>query len=143
MNSDNIQYICLKLDDDSKSRLREIVLEIFGSENCVRLFCDHLTLAYGEQVDYFDMNLLGLEFDLSSDEIAYDDKCAALVVDSEQVLELGVNNEHPHITLATFDYATKPVYSNQLLSKEHETVSLPDGFEPVFHGTIVAVERKY
>lgn len=128
----NIIYICLKLDEPSKSKLIQITKELFR-ETHPKLYCDHLTLAFGKQVKNFDMELIGQETTLSSSTIAYDDKCVALVIDPYQVIEFGVNNEHPHITMAT-DGMTKPVYSNELISTNPEIEELD---EPITLSAIV------
>lgn len=121
-NTKDILYICLKLDDESKTKLRTLVSEIFSDEYC-KLLCDHLTLAFGRECELFDMDLLGTEATIVADTVAYDDRIAALVVDRGQVEKLGVNNENPHITLAIFDHSTRPVYSNQMLaSNDYEMV---------------------
>lgn len=140
MMTDDILYICLKLDNESKVALKSIVAEAFSDEYC-QLFCDHLTLAYGRECDLYDMDLLGKEVNLVADTIAYDDRIAALVVDMSQVERYGVNNEHPHITLATFDHSTRPVYSNELLaSDDYEVIQfVEDKIE--LSGQIVAVHK--
>ena len=66
------------------------------------------------------------------------DTCIALVVDREQVKEMGVHNEHPHITLAT-TIDTKPVYSNTMLQSEHDEIELDEPVE--LSGTIEAIRR--
>ena len=91
----------------------------------------------------FDMDLIGEKVKLVSETIAFNDRIAALVVDRGQVEKYGVNNEHPHITLATFDHSTKPVYSNQMLGgrdEDYETVTFKD--EPLeLSGEIAAVPK--
>ena len=124
----NILYICVKLDDKSKNALKTFAKDVFGDElgECRRYFCDHLTLAFGRQCELFNMDLIGTKVKLKVDTIAYDDKIAAAVVDREQVEFLGVNNNHPHITMVAFDYLTRPVYSNHMLELyEYETISFP------------------
>lgn len=107
-----------------------------------RYFCDHLTLAFGRQCELYDMSLIGTKAKLKVDQIAYDDKIAAVVVDKSQVETLGVNNEHPHITMVAFDYLTRPVYSNHMLELyEYETVAFPK--DPIeLSGEVVAVPKK-
>ena len=140
MRTEDIIYICLKLDEESKTKLRILVSEIFSDEYC-RLLCDHLTLAYGRECESYDMELIGTEAKIVADTIAYDDRIAALVVDRSQVEKYGVNNEHPHITLAIFDHSTKPVYSNDLLASEDYDIIefVEDKIE--LTGQILAVTR--
>ena len=142
MNYDDILYICVKLDERSKNELKTFAKEVFGEDGTRRYFCDHLTLAFGRQCELYDMSLLGTKVNLKVDEIAYDDKIAAVVVDKSQVEHLGVNNEHPHITMVAFDYLTRPVYSNHMLELyEYETVSFPkDPLE--LSGEVVSVPKK-
>lgn len=142
MNYDDILYICVKLDERSKNELKAFAKEVFGEDGTRRYFCDHLTLAFGRQCELYDMSLLGTKVNLKVDEIAYDDKIAAVVVDKSQVEHLGVNNEHPHITMVAFDYLTRPVYSNHMLELyEYETVSFPkDPLE--LSGEVVSVPKK-
>ena len=59
MNDENVIYVCLKLDLESRGELRELVCEMFNDEYC-RLLCDHLTLAYGPEVRDFDESLIGM-----------------------------------------------------------------------------------
>ena len=140
----DILYICVKLDGESKAKLRELVAEAFNDDYC-RLFCDHLTLAFGREVELFDLDLIGEKVKLVSDTVAFNDRIAALVVDRGQVEKYGVNNEHPHITLVTFDHSTKPVYSNQMLGDRdegYETVTFKD--EPLeLSGEIAAVPKSH
>ena len=141
-NIDNILYICIKLDNESKTKLKELVTEVFNDDYC-KLFCDHLTLAFGRECELFDMDLIGEKVTLVSGTIAFNDRIAALVVDRGQVEQYGVNNKHPHITLATFDRFTRPVYSNQMLGgrdEDYETVSFKN--DPVeLSGEIVSVPK--
>ena len=143
MNYDDILYICLKLDERSKNALKTFAQEVFGDDGVRRYFCDHLTLAFGRQCELYDMSLIGTKVKLKVDEIAYDDKIAAVVVDKSQVEHLGVNNEHPHITMVAFDYLTRPVYSNHMLELyEYETVAFPkDTIE--LSGEVVAVPNTF
>jgi hypothetical protein len=140
MRTEDIIYICVKLDNESKVKLKNIVDEMFA-DDYAKLFCDHLTLAFGRECELFDMDLLGSEVKIVADTVAYDDKIAALVVDRNQVEELGVNNEHPHITLVTFDGSTRPVYSNQMLaSDDYELVEfVEDKIE--LKGHVLAVTK--
>lgn len=140
MPIDDILYICLKLDDKSKSELRQLVAEIFADEYS-RLLCDHLTLAFGRECELFDMDLIGKKATIVSNQIAYDDRIAALVVDRSQVEDLGVNNEHPHVTLAIFDSSIRPVYSNQLLAQDdYDMLEFPE--DPItLTGEVVAVRK--
>lgn len=142
MNCDDILYICLKLDERSKNELKAFAQEVFGDDGVRRYFCDHLTLAFGRQCELYDMSLIGTKAKLKVDQIAYDDKIAAVVVDKSQVEILGVNNEHPHITMVAFDYLTRPVYSNHMLELyEYETVAFPK--DPIeLSGEVVAVPKK-
>ena len=48
MDTDDILYICVKLDNESKAKLRELAAEAFNGDYC-KLFCDHLTLAFGRE----------------------------------------------------------------------------------------------
>lgn len=140
MRTEDIIYICLKLDEESKTKLRILVSEIFNDEYC-RLICDHLTLAFGRECELFDMDLLGIEATIVADTIAYDDRIAALVVDRSQVEKLGVNNEHPHITLAIFDHSTRPVYSNEMLAyNDYEIVEFPED-KIELKGRVLAVTK--
>lgn len=140
MRTEDIIYICLKLDEESKTKLKILANEIFNDEYS-RMFCDHLTLAYGRECESYDMGLIGSEAKIVADTVAYDDRIAALVVDRSQVEKLGVNNEHPHITLAIFDHSTKPSYSNQMLaSDDYEIVEfVEDKIE--LKGQVLAVTR--
>lgn len=138
--NDDILYICLKLDEESKTKLRILVSEIFNDEYC-RLLCDHLTLAFGRECELYDKSLLGTEATIVADTIAYDDRIAALVVDRSQVEKLGVNNEHPHITLAIFDHSTRPVYSNEMLAyNDYELVEFPED-KIELKGQVLAVTK--
>ena len=138
--NDDILYICLKLDEESKTKLKILTNEIFNDEYS-RMFCDHLTLAYGRECESYDMELLGIKATIVADTVAYDDRIAALVVDRSQVEKLGVNNEHPHVTLAIFDHETKPVYSNQLLAQDdYDVLEFPE--DPItLTGEVVAVRK--
>lgn len=138
--NDDILYICLKLDEESKTKLRILVSEIFNDEYC-RLLCDHLTLAFGRECELYDKSLLGTEATIVADTIAYDDRIAALVVDRSQLEKLGVNNEHPHITLAIFDHSTRPVYSNEMLAyNDYELVEFPED-KIELKGQVLAVTK--
>lgn len=79
----NILYICLKLDGRSKVKLMETLDEYFGDYQYTKTFCDHLTLAFGKEVLDFDEELLGQQATISSNVVAFDHKCIALVVDRE------------------------------------------------------------
>ena len=138
---DNILYICVKLDRQSKDELLTLAKDVFGDDGVRRYFCDHLTLAFGRECELFDLDLVGTKVKLKVDTIAYDDKIAAAVVDRSQVEHLGVNNEHPHITMVAFDYLTRPVYSNHMLELyEYETVAFPK--DPLtLTGEVVAVTK--
>ena len=120
MNDENVIYVCLKLNPESRGILRELTCEVFNDEYC-RLLCDHLTLAYGPEVRDFDESLIGQKATISASEIAFDDRIAALVVDRDQVKRLGV-----HITLAIFDHSTQPAYSNHMLNSEHEVIEFSE-----------------
>ena len=134
----NILYICLKLDGRSKVKLIETLDEYFGDYQYEKTFCDHLTLAFGREILDFDEGLIGQKATVSSNVISFDNKCIALVVDREQVKEMGVHNEHPHITLAT-TIDTKPVYSNTMLQSDHDEIELDEPVE--LSGTIEAIRR--
>ena len=140
----DIMYICIKLDGESRGRLRDLVTEVFNDEYC-RLLCDHLTLAFGRECELFDMGLIGKKVKIMSGKIAFNDRIAALVVDRGQVEKYGVNNEHPHITLAIFDHFTQPAYSNQMLGdadEDYETVEFKD--VPLeLSGEIVSVPKSH
>jgi tRNA splicing ligase len=98
-------------------------------------------LAFGRECELYDESLLGTKATIVADTVAYDDRIAALVVDRGQVEKLGVNNEHPHITLAIFDHSTKPVYSNQLLdSGDYELVEFPED-KIELRGQVLAVTK--
>lgn len=144
MDIDDILYICIKLDDKSKTELKCLVNEMFA-DDYAKLFCDHLTLAFGREVELFDLDLIGEKVKIVSGTVAFNEKIAALVVDRSQVEKYGVNNEHPHITLATFDYITRPVYSNHMLSlrdEGYETVEFSN--DPIeLSGEIVAVPKSH
>lgn len=142
MNDENVIYVCLKLNPESRGELRELVCEVFNDEYC-RLLCDHLTLAYGHEVRDFDESLIGRKATISASEIAFDDRIAALVVDRDQVESLGVHNKHPHITLAIFDHSTQPAYSNHMLNSEHEVIEFADPEdEIVLSGEVQAVMKR-
>lgn len=143
MPIDDIIYICVKLDDKSQNELKAFAKEVFGDDGCRRYFCDHLTLAFGRQCELYDLGLIGTKVKLKVDTVAFDEKIAAAVVDKEQVEHLGVNNEHPHITMVAFDYLTRPVYSNHMLELyEYETVSFPN--DPIeLSGEVVAVPKSH
>lgn len=140
MNDENVIYVCLKLDLESRGELRELVCEMFNDEYC-RLLCDHLTLAYGPEVRDFDESLIGRKATISASQIAFDENIAALVVDRDQVKRLGVHNKHPHITLAIFNSSVQPAYSNHMLAGEHEVVEFPDE-EIVLSGEVQAVMKR-
>lgn len=79
--SRRILYIALKLDAQSKIKLEKLVTARFGEEYG-RIYCDHLTLAYGEdQVQAFDMDLIGERVQLEIWNIIYDAKAVAAQVD--------------------------------------------------------------
>ena len=108
------RYIEFKLDDVSKARLRALTEKLFGDAYS-RVYCDHVTLAYGpEQVAAYDKSLLGASGEFSAWKVISDEKGAALELDREDLSRLGVNNKRPHVTLACAD-GTKPVYSNALI----------------------------
>lgn len=44
LNSDDISYICLKIDTDEKRRLSRLVEMVFGDEIC-HIYYNHLTFA--------------------------------------------------------------------------------------------------
>ena len=140
MNDENVIYVCLNLDPESRGELRELVCEVFNDEYC-RLLCDHLTLAYGPEVRDFDESLIGRKATITSSAMAYDEHVAALVVDRDQVERLGVHNKHPHITLAIFDHSTRPAYSNHMLNSEHELIEFSED-EIRLTGEIVAVMKR-
>ena len=113
-----IRYIALKLDDTSREKLVGLVKRCF--QEYPQVYCDHVTLAYGQdQVEAYDQELFGEEVRLDVWNVVYDGRCAAAEVDPEQLLGLGANNERPHITLVTAD-GTPPVYSNELLEDFYE-----------------------
>ena len=139
MDDENVIYVCLKLNPESRGELRELVCEMFNDEYC-RLLCDHLTLAYGPEVRDFDESLIGRKATISASKVAFDENIAALVVDRDQVKRLGVHNKHPHITLAIFNSSVQPAYSNHMLNSEHEVIEFPED-EIRLSGEIVAVRR--
>ena len=140
MNDAETLYVCLKLNPESRGRLRELTVEMFNDEYC-RLLCDHLTLAYGPEVRDFDESLIGRKAAISASKVAFDENIAALVVDRDQVKRLGVHNKHPHITLAIFDHSTQPAYSNHMLNSEHEVIEFYPEDEIRLSGEIVAIKR--
>ena len=141
MNDENVIYVCLKLNPDSRGRLRNLTVEMFNDEYC-RLLCDHLTLAYGPEVRDFDESLIGRKATISASKVAFDENIAALVVDRDQVKRLGVHNKHPHITLAIFDHSTQPAYSNHMLAGEHEVIEFAPEDEIVLSGEVQAVMKR-
>lgn len=142
MDIDNVLYICVKLDSESKVRLKSLATEVFGDEYA-KLYCDHLTLAFGRQCELFNKDLIGKTVSLKSGTIAYDDRIAALVVDSEQVSEYGCRNKHPHVTMAVFDHMTRPVHSNHMLELyEYETIEFSGEDQIELSGTITAVPKR-
>lgn len=91
--------------------------QIFKPLTEVRHF--HVTLAYdvnkGNKPEYRIGYGNSLEFDrypIKVTGLAYNDKCAALVV---EVKHMDCCNKHPHITLATAE-GVPPVYSNDMLA---------------------------
>ena len=141
MNDAETLYVCLKLNPESRGRLRELTVEMFNDEYC-RLLCDHLTLAYGPEVRDFDESLIGRKATISASKVAFDENIAALEVDRDQVKRLGVHNRHPHITLAIFDHSTQPAYSNHMLNSEHEVIEFAPEDEIRLTGEIVAVMKR-
>lgn len=133
MNSEAIKYICVKLEQQSSELLANVVRAKFGN-SYDKLYCDHLTLAYGaSQVADFDNSLFGSAIILNTEGIVYDMNCVAALVKTGDVEDIGCNNENPHITMAT-NKRTPPVYSNKLAAMYrdgNETV----GFIP-FENTI-------
>lgn len=108
-----IRYICVKLEPQSSKLLENVVLAKFG-RSYSRIFCDHLTLAYGqEQVDGFDSSLFGASVSFDTEGIAYDMNCVAALVNREDVEDIGCRRENPHVTMAT-NGRTPTVYSNKL-----------------------------
>lgn len=140
MNADNVIYICIKLDPESRGELRDLTCEVFNDEYC-RLLCDHLTLAYGPEVRDFDESLIGRKATISASEIAFDENIAALVVDRGQVKRLGMSSRTPHITLAIFNSSVQPAYSNHMLNSEHEVIEFDPEDEIRLTGEIVAIKR--
>ena len=142
MNDKNVLYVCLKLNPESRGRLRELTCEMFNDEYC-RLLCDHLTLAYGPEVRDFDESLIGRKATISASKVAFDENIAALVVDRDQVKRLGMTSRRtPHITLAIFDHSTQPAYSNHMLNSEHEVIEFAPEDEIRLTGEIVAVMKR-
>ena len=82
MNDAKTLYVCLKLNPESRGRLRELTVEMFNDEYC-RLLCDHLTLAYGPEVRNFDESLIGRKATISASKVAFDENIAALAVDRD------------------------------------------------------------
>ena len=117
----NAKYIMVKLSQADHDALADAVEGQFGGSSLYdykKVFCDHMTLAYGpDQVGAFDESLLGKEVVIHGTEVIYNERCAALRIAKEDAAALGCNNENPHVTLAT-DGETKPVYSNDLI-KNH------------------------
>lgn len=114
MNMEGIQYIAFKLSPLCRRRLAGLERRMF-SGRYQKVYCDHVTLAYGPgQVEAFDKSLLGRTAAFESWNIIADDRCAALEVDRNDFLSIGVNNEYPHVTMACAA-GTKPVYSNELI----------------------------
>ena len=141
----NARYIEFKLDDASKARLKELVARTFG-DSYPNVFCDHVTLAYGPgQVADFDEGLLGSSASFEAWNVVYDGKGAALELDREELLSLGVNNERPHVTLACAA-GVKPVYSNELIAGYYAGTNGADAVQldkPVIvSGTVNAVGRR-
>ena len=115
-NMINARYIEFKLDDASKAYLKALTKKLFGN-SYPNVFCDHVTLAYGqEQVAAFDEGLMGVFGKFEAWNVISDEKGAALELDREKLKCLGVNNEHPHVTLACAA-GIKPVYSNTLIAE--------------------------
>ena len=141
MNDAETIYVCLKLDPDSRGRLRNLTVEMFNDEYC-RLLCDHLTLAYGPEVRDFDESLIGRKATISASQVAFDENIAALVVDRDQVKILGVHNKHPHITLAIFNSSVQPAYSNHMLNSEHEVIEFDPEDEIRLTGEVQAVMKR-
>lgn len=114
VNYKDIEYIMLKLDGKSKSMLIRLTQQLFGNM-FQKIYCDHITLAYGQdQVSQFDQHLFDKKIKIDVNTIIYDRNAAAISIDRNDVLQYGVNNKYPHITLATSS-STKPVYSNALM----------------------------
>ena len=136
-----IEYIGLKLTQASKDIIKSKV--IMKHDN---VFCDHVTLWYFSEYDR-DVNKAGydsynygeqhiyqqgrLALYETMEEMKYpvlfkatsiksDDRCQLLTISH---LDHLVNDmfQVPHITLSTHG-DTKPVYSNELLSKQHVAI---------------------
>ena len=141
MNDAETLYVCLKLDPESRGRLRNLTVEMFNDEYC-RLLCDHLTLAYGPEVRNFDESLIGRKATISASKVAFDENIAALVVDRDQVKRLGMTSRRtPHITLAIFNSSVQPAYSNHMLNSDHEVIEFSED-EIRLTGEIVAVMKR-
>lgn len=114
INPNDIEYVMLKLDEQSKQRLIRLTSNFFKNRY-QKIYCDHITLAYGrEQVSKFDMSLFDTKVSLHGNTVIYDNNAAAMLINRKDVEEFGINNKYPHITLATIA-STRPVYSNKLL----------------------------
>lgn len=107
-------------DEDCLNILREV--RGLGTHNKNRVEHFHVTLAYNVTKDDKPAYLVaqvahGKTFEFGTYTIivkglAYNDKCAALVVD---VKGMEYCSRHPHITLATAE-GVPPVYSNEMLA---------------------------
>lgn len=68
--------------------------------------------------DVFNTNKL--DVDLILKKISYDEHAVAIEVEGG----FKSNNTYPHITVARGSSSVKPIYSNEMLNKEHKTIDL-------------------
>lgn len=114
-----IQYIALKLMPESKNRLVEFVKREFNGGHG-RIYCDHITLAYGpSEIEAFDPDLFGEKRVITVNSVIYDKNAAAVPIETDEIAGIDCNNEHPHITLTTTN-SVRPVYSNELLKDYYD-----------------------
>lgn len=116
-------YVGVFLDLSSRNLLLERVRPIHP-----KVFADHLTLAFGKEVQ--GPYSLGLKVEMEVHAVAADEKGQAVVVARKSVEQLGmVRHQHPHITISCAEKAA-PVYSNLLLAECFSKPELLTKLEP-------------
>ena len=107
MNSSDIIYSALVLDEKSSDKLKEFI-ESFVNFSYDNIYCHHVTIKFGKH-DLIPENL-GKEFKIIPGYLYADEKCSCI-----SLVKVPFHVENiPHITLACKE-GVKPVYSNSLL----------------------------
>ena len=135
-NIGEIVYCAIKLDDPSRNKLLELTKKLIpekldGVISSWRLYCDHLTLGFGNNVTPDMVKLIGSPVvGLNPYRILIDDICCGVFFQDKSLTSRGIpwkgSDEHSkvHITLAC-KIGVAPIVAGTITERNH-TVLIAD-----------------